>query len=181
MFLEGIDFDTVITNKVRFAKTVDGAPREWWLVDNVGTEVGLQIAQLLKRTYLRSQQPLPQNDPVAMIDLLERAYAETVDDTLSVFMMIWGLSYPDDTMEQVRHWWTHEQREEIIRYFFTRRSQPSSTPSSDSTSASPNRNNHNGPRGLTPPPNRSPRRKTSKTSPAGTPSQKRLLRQLQAS
>lgn len=173
MLQDGINFDAVTLNKIRFEKTVDGVHREWWLRDDLGAELGLAIANLLQRDFDRANQPLP-TDGAQMLALLQVAYRETIADTLDIFTRLWRRSYPDEDPERLAQWFTHEERQEILQYFFLNRSKQSSTLSNGTTNATPTQIG-------VPSPNRNTRRRRTRKSQGGTPSQKPLLRALGAS
>ena len=178
---EVLDLDAVLVERTTIRKTPPGErePREWALRDDVPPEIMLRVFRLMKHSQdardavqriVASVDEHGEEGVVAATEQMERLLRDQEDETLAIALAIFQHSYPDTTAEQLRAWFTRNERGSIVGLFFTRLLPGSSNLSSAITANEP-----------TPPttnvsPNRATRRQSSGSG--ATPSQKRIKREL---
>lgn len=175
-----LNLDEVVTQRTEITKTVGkGEKHTWSLRDDIPTETMLLCFTLMEHAAERSdpdeamqaarraaetEGASETRQIVGAMNVLRSRMEEQMAETLDVCLAIWQHSYPETTREELRDWFNHTEREQIVQLFFYRRLTGSGAPSSDSTPTATA--------------TAKSRAKKRRASSGGIPSQKQLSRQL---
>ncbi len=174
-----VNLDEVLVERTEIRKTVPGeqVPRVWHLRDDIPAEVMLRVFRLMKSArdsgaaaksavdeLSAKDGSAIEDEMVDAITAMEERLKEHVQETLEITLDIWRHSYPATTEDELRDWFTHEERERLVQLFFSRRLMGSLSPSSGTTGTTT----------MSKTQQKAQRRRSS----GATPSQKRLSRQL---
>lgn len=185
-----LNLDEVLVERTEIQKTISGQVRTWSLRDDIPVEVMLRVFRLMgnARQNATAVQKVDVETPAGAgddqvdeiftaITVMQQSLETYIDEALDVCLGIWQHSYPETTREELRAWFTHEERERIVQLFFSRRLAASRQLSSATTPEPTTPTAEQGQEQQTAP-NRAARRSSSRSSRGGIPSQKRLSRQL---
>ncbi len=144
-----LNLDEVVTQRTEITKTVgNGDKRTWSLRDDIPTETMLLCFNLMEHAAersdpdeaLRAARQAAETEGASetrqilgAMNVLRSRMEAQMAETLDVCLAIWQHSYPEVTREELRDWFNHTEREQIVQLFFYRRLTGSGAPSSDST------------------------------------------------
>lgn len=121
-----INFDVLTADTVEVEKTVGGVRRVWKLRDDVSAAVLMRFFELAQAQAAE----MTEADVIAQFRAAERVY-------LTVLLDIFRHTYPETTEEELREWFTFEQRKSLVDAFFSLAGIGSNAPSPATAPGSP--------------------------------------------
>ena len=119
-----LNLDVFVVDRVILEKDVDGEPMRWELRDDIPTETMIGLLELFQEGVAE----VPADNTVALFRAQDRLYTEVLTE-------MFRHTYPETTAEDLRRWFTFEQRQRIADDFFAHHWSRSRLPSSDSAAS----------------------------------------------